>query len=108
MPGQGGRGASEGKNGGSVTLLENKLHPFSLFIREAPEQSSTRPGVCESNGDVSFLAFFFFIFVFVLFSLKKFYFVVYFTFLVTQTKLRTRTAGFQADSLLEGSRGLAW
>ena len=49
------------KNGGSVVLLENKLHPFSIFIRrEDPERSSTRPGVCESNGDVSFLSFFFF------------------------------------------------
>lgn len=32
------------KQGGSVILLENKLHPFSIFIkREDPEQSSTRP-----------------------------------------------------------------
>lgn len=79
MPGQGGRGASEGKNGGSVTLLENKLHPFSLFIREAPEQSSTRPGVCESNGDVSFLAFFFY-FCFRSFFFKKVLFCCLFYF----------------------------
>lgn len=30
--------------GGSAILLENKLHPFSIFIRrEDPERSSTRP-----------------------------------------------------------------
>lgn len=33
----------EGTEGGSVILLENKLHPFSIFIREDTEQSSTRP-----------------------------------------------------------------
>ena len=65
--------------------------------------------MCESNGDVSFLPFFFqFLFLF-LFSLKKkFYFVVYFTFLVTKTKIRNRKAVFQADSPIKGSRDLAW
>lgn len=39
---------------------------------------------------------------------KKFYFVVYFTFLVTKTKIRNREAVFQADSPIKGSRDLAW
>lgn len=50
------------KKGGSVILLENKLHPLSIFIKEDPERSSTRPGVCELNGDVSLFLFFNFCF----------------------------------------------
>lgn len=50
------------KKGGSVILLENKLHPLSIFIKEDPERSSTRPGVCELNGDVSLFSFFNFCF----------------------------------------------
>lgn len=42
------------------------------------------------------------------FFFKKFYFVVYFTFLVTKTKIRNRKAVFQADSPVKGSRDLAW
>lgn len=68
------------KKGGSVILLENKLHPLSIFIKEDPERSSTRPGVCELNGDVSL--FLFLIFVFVLYFLYKkkvlFYCLFYF------------------------------
>ena len=46
-------------------------------------------------------------------SLSKFtlgiqIFVVYFTFLVTKTKIRNRKAVFQADSPIKGSRDLAW
>lgn len=48
----------------------------------------------------TFLSFFFSNFCFCsLFLLKqKFYFVVYFTFLVTKTKIRNSKAVFQADS----------
>lgn len=49
------------EEGRSEVLLENKLHPFSIFIRrEGSEQSSTAQ-VCV-NGDDPFL-FFKFIFV---------------------------------------------
>lgn len=47
------------------------------------------------------LFFLFLIFVFLYFLYKKkFYFIVYFTFLVTKTKIRNRKAVFQADSQL--------
>lgn len=62
-----------------MILLENKLHPLSIFIKEDPERSSTQPGVCELNGDVSL--FHFLIFVFVLYFLYKkvlFYCLFYF------------------------------
>lgn len=52
------------------------------------------PGVCESNGDVSFL-FLSFLF----FSFKEsFILLLILLFLVTKTKIRNRKAVFQADS----------
>lgn len=61
--------------------------------------------MCEFNGDISFpfLKNFWFCF-----FLLKFYFVLYFTFLVTKTKIWNRKAVFQADSPIKGSRDLAW
>lgn len=93
------------KKGGSVILLENKLHPLSIFI-EDPERSSTRPGVCGLNGDVSLFLFFNFCSLFSF--LKSFILLFLFTFLVTKTKIRNRKAVFQADSPVKGSRDLAW
>lgn len=55
---------SRREKGGSKVLLENKLHPFSIFIRrEGSEQSSVtrcvaRPGVCEWRGPFSLLRVF--------------------------------------------------
>lgn len=63
--------------------------------------------MCELNGDISFFLFFNFCFCSFFLS-KKFYFVGYFTFLVTKTKIRNRKAVFQADSPIKGSRDLAW
>lgn len=46
------------EKGGSVILLENKLHPFSIFIRREDLSEAARdPGVCELNGDISFFCF---------------------------------------------------
>lgn len=64
------------KQGGSVILLENKLHPLSIFI-EDPERSSTRPGVCGLNGDVSLFLFLLFVLYF-LFKKVLFYCLFYF------------------------------
>lgn len=55
---------SRREKGGSKVLLENKLHPFSIFIRrEGSEQSSmtqcvARPGACEWRRPFSLLPVF--------------------------------------------------
>lgn len=93
------------EKGGSEVLLENKLHPFSIFIRrEGSEQSSTTQ-VCV-NGDDPFL-FKFILFLF-LFCLNNVLFccLFYFFFFVTRTKIRNRKAVFKADGPVEGSETL--
>lgn len=63
---------------GLEVLLENKLHPFSIFIRrEGSEQSSTTQ-VCV-NGDDPFLFFKFILFLF-LFCLNNVLFCLFYLF----------------------------
>lgn len=91
------------EEGGSEVLLENKLHPFSIFIRrEGSEQSSTAQ-VCV-NGDDPFL-FFKFIFVSVLVLFKQSFVLLFILpFFVTRTKIRNRKAVFQAGVLSRVAR----
>lgn len=63
------------EKGGSEVLLENKLHPFSIFIRREGSEQSSVTQVCGTtqvcvNGDNPFL-FFKFIFVSVLVLFKQ-------------------------------------
>lgn len=92
---------------GLEVLLENKLHPFSIFIRrEGSEQSSTTQ-VCV-NGDDPFLFFKFILFLF-LFCLNNVLFCCLFYlffFFVTRTKIRNRKAVVKADGPVEGSETL--
>lgn len=91
---------------GLEVLLENKLHPFSIFIRrEGSEQSSTTQ-VCV-NGDDPFLFFKFILFLF-LFCLNNVLFccLFYLFFFVTRTKIRNRKAVVKADGPVEGSETL--
>lgn len=91
---------------GLEVLLENKLHPFSIFIRrEGSEQSSTTQ-VCV-NGDDPFLFFKFILFLF-LFCLNNVLFccLFYLFFFFVTTKIRNRKAVVKADGPVEGSKTL--
>lgn len=91
---------------GLEVLLENKLHPFSIFIRrEGSEQSSTTQ-VCV-NGDDPFLFFKFILFLF-LFCLNNVLFCCsfYLFFFFVTTKIRNRKAVVKADGPVEGSKTL--